>query len=377
MVRRLSSLLTFVVVSVVVLVLAVLLSFAAGIRASLKSSGHPENILVLKSGATAESTSILSPDEVNRMVQTPGVANSTTGELLISPELCVQTSIPRQGSGAMANVAIRGVEPMAFEVHPEVRIVAGRCFEPGVLEAVVGKAASERFSGLQVGSLVQLGRLNNQVFEVVGIFEAGGNAFESEIWTARTTLASSYDRRYISSVAMRIESPAAVPTSLDYINGPAVRLQAKTELNYYEELSSKTREIVLLSSVLIFIMGIGAVFAVANTMHAAVDSRRREIAMLRTLGFSRRSIGLAFWFESLIICLLACGCGLAGSMAFSGTKQDFLSDATWTVLAYQLQVTPDIALTAIILAVTVGTLGAVLPAWRASRVPILEALRKA
>ncbi len=377
-VRKLSTALTFTVVAVVVLVLSVLLSFAAGIQASLSASGLSNNLIVLMPGATAESTSIIQPDEAARLVQAPGVARDAAGRMMISYELCVQTSIPRRGpEGSMANVAVRGVEDVAFGVHEEVKLIEGRPFSQGALEVIVGKAARDRYRDLEPGGEVAVGRLANRKFKVVGVFEAGGGALENEIWAPRTMLADAYHRRFSSSAVIRLADAGSADETISYINGPAVNLEAKRETAYYDELASKTREIVVLTTVLVTIMAIGAIFAVANTMYAAVDGRRREIAMLRTIGFSRRSIMLAFVIESLLICLVACVCGLGVSLLFSGARQDYLSDATWTVLAYELKVTPGVMLTALALAVFVGVGGALAPAVRAARTQVIEALRKA
>ena len=377
-VRKLSTGLTFLLVTVVVFVLAVLLSFSEGIRASLAATGSPRNIIVLKPGSTSESTSVLTPEETNRLVQTPGIAQDAHGRLMISHELCVQTSIPRRDAkGNLANVAVRGVDEVAFDLHEVVRIVEGRRFEPGTQEVVVGRAAQQRYANLALGDEIALGRLLNRRFRVVGVFEAGGSAMESEIWAPRTIVADAYNRHLSSSVVLRLEDAALAGPAMDYINGPAVNLESKTAVAYYKDLSSKTREIVILTTVLITIMGIGAVFAVANTMYAAVDSRRREIAMLRTIGFSKRSIMIAFVVESLLICGLACVVGLAASLSFHGQRQDYLSNATWTVLAYELKVTPRTVLTALALAMIVGVIGALAPALRAARTQVIEALRKA
>jgi ABC-type lipoprotein release transport system permease subunit len=377
-VRKLSTALTFTVVAVVVFVLTVLLSFAAGIRASLTASGTPRNVIVLKPGSTSESTSIIRPEESARLSQAPGIAADENGALLISHELCVQTSIPRRGPGGrLANVAVRGVTPAAFQVHDDVRVVEGRAFHPGSLEVMVGKAARERYANLQVGGELSIGRFSSRVCRVVGVFEANGGAMESEIWAPLTVLSDAYSRRFISSAVLRLRDPAAAQETIDYLAGPAVDLEAKRETDYYNDLSAKTREIAVLTTILVSIMAVGAVFAVANTMYAAVDGRRREIAMLRTIGFSRASIMIAFVIESLMICLAACACGLAGSLFLNGSRQDFLSNATWTVLAYELRVTPGIMLGALALSAVVGVAGAMAPAVRAARTGVIEALRKA
>lgn len=382
-VRKFSTGLTFTIVAVVVCVLSVLLSFAAGIQASLSASGSPSNVLVLRPGATAESTSIIRPEESSRLVQAPYLANDKEGRLLISHELYVQTSLPRKGpGGTLANVAVRGVEDAAFSVHDQVRLLPGesRMCKPGALEIIVGKAARDRYANLDLGCQIPLGRLGNRMCTVVGIFEAGGSSFESELWAPRTTLSDLYQERVSSSVVLRLTDPGAAPETIAYINGPAVALEAKREIDYYKDLSSKTRDIIIITCVLIGIMAVGAVFAVANTMYAAVDGRRREIAMLRTIGFSKASIMTAFVIESLLICSGACIFGLALSFLVRevyGARQDFLSDTTWTVLAYELQITPQTLAAALVLATIVGIVGAMAPAVRAAHTGVIEALRKA
>jgi len=376
--RRLSVTLTFFLVGVVVFVLAALLSFAAGIRASLAATGSSRNVMILKPGSTAESTSILLPAEAARIVQAPNIARGSTGQLLISLELCVQTNIPRRGPvGTPASVAIRGVDDIAFEMRPELKIIEGRHPQQGTMEMIVGKAARERYANLEPGGRLEMGRLANRVFTVVGVFDAGGGALESEIWAPRTMLEDAFNRRFLSSVVVRLADPAAARATIDYLNGPAVELDAQLETKYYDELSTKTREIVFLTTVLVGIMAIGAIFAVANTMYAAVDGRKREIAMLRTIGFARGAIMLSFVIESLLISTAACAAGLGASLFINGSRQDFLSDTTWTVLAYELRITPGILVSAFGLATLVGVGGALAPAWKASRTRVIEALRKA
>ncbi len=376
--RRVSASLTFIVVAVLVLVLSVLLSFVAGIRASLAATGSLRNIIVLKPGATAESTSLLMQEDTNKLVQVPGLASDPKLGQLISRELCVQTTLPRTAAGGgLANVAVRGVNPQAFAVHTELRIIEGHEMQQGQLELMVGKAAQERYANLKLGDEIALGRAGNRIFKVVGVFEAAKGALESEVWAPLTILQDAYIRPFVSSAVLRMEVSADLKKALEYINGPAVELEGTRETDYYHELSSKTREIVILTTVLVGIMGIGAAFAVANTMFAAVDGRRREIAMLRTMGFTKPAIVISFLVESMLICGLACIAGLLVSMTINGSRQDFLSETTWTVLAYELTITPQIFLTALATAMVVGFFGALAPALKAARTRILDALRKA
>lgn len=377
LVRKLSSLLTLAVVAIVVFVLTLLLSFSSGIQASLNSSGEVGNVIVIKPGATAESTSLIMPPEVDRVRQAPNIATGPDGAVLVSPEHCMQTSIPRLNDGSMANVALRGVDPVAFDVHRMLRITEGRRFEPGAQELIVGKAATERYRDLKLGSKIMLGRASNREFTIVGVFEAGGAAIETEIWAPRTILLGVYDRSFNSSVLVRLTDPQGAADTIEYLKSPAVQLTAMTERDYYADLSRTTLEIVYLTIILITIMGIGAAFAVSNTMYAAVDRRRREIAILRTLGFSRASVVAAFLIESVFLCIVACLLGLIGSLFLNGMKQDYLSNSTWTVHAFEMKITPAIVLTAVLVSSAVGLVGALFPALRAARIQIVEALRKA
>lgn len=381
-VRRFSTALTVLVVAVVIAVLTLLLGFAAGVQASVTVSGSAQNLIVLRPGATAESTSIIRNEEAQRLVQTPGLAISPEGLPLVSPEICVQTTLRRIGGGA-ANVAVRGVDELALRVHTEVRIVAGRAPQPGAYEAMVGRAAAQRYADLALDQQLALGRSRDRLYRIVGVFESRGSAFESEIWAPRPQIADSYARPVLSSVLLRLQDAAAAPQAIAYIASPAVDLHAQRETDYYRDLSARTRDLVALSSILVGIMAIGAAFAVANTMYAAVDGRRREIAMLRTIGYSRGAIVSAFVIESLILCAVGCALGVAagaGLMLYwewSGQRQDFLSDVTWTVFAYELRVTPGVVFTTLGVSFVVAVFGALAPALRASRVQIIEALRKA
>lgn len=376
-VRKQSMALTFAVAATLAFVLSVLLSFVAGIRASVEASGSPRNIVVLAPGATAESTSLILPEQVALLAQVEGLAMDAAGAPLISGEIYVQTTTCRRNSADLrAHVGVRGVDDAAFGVHAEVRVVQGRCFEAGAREVIVGRAAARRYADLEIGREIPLGRMGNRMFSIVGTFEAGGGALENEIWAPRAMLADVYDRRLVSSVHLRVREEAAVANVLDRITGSAVNLSARSERDYYEELLVKTREVVSLATFLIAVMAMGTVFAVASTMFAAVDGRRREVGMLRALGFGKATVGLAFVIEGMLVCALAAGVGLLGSAVTSGAPRDFLSDSSWTAIAYERRITPAIGLIALGVCCGVGALGALVPALRAARTNPVVALRR-
>jgi len=222
-----------------------------------------------------------------------------------------------------------------------------------------------------------LGRSRNRPFRVVGVFEAGGGALENEVWASRSALGDAYNRRFVSSAVLRLEHPDRADEAIRYINGSTVRLDARREPEYYAELSARVRQMVLLVSLLVGVMAFGAVFAVANTMYAAVDGRRREIAMLRAIGFGRVAIVVAFLLESFALCTLACAAGLTASLYFTRPQQAFMSDISWTSYTYDPKLTAGTLLTALGLALAVGMIGGVAPAIKGARTRIIEALRKA
>ena len=222
-----------------------------------------------------------------------------------------------------------------------------------------------------------MGRVGHHSYKVVGVFESNGSSMESEVLARRSMITNSFNRDFVSSIVIRLHDDSHAAAAAAYIESPAVALDGRSEPKYFSDLSTRMLEIVKLTSVLVAIMAIGAAFAVANTMYAAVDGRRREIAMLRTLGFPRGSILTSFLLESMLIGLIGCGVGLLASIYFNGQRQDFLSDTTWTVLAFEMRVTPEIVTIALFISLGVAVFGALAPALRASRVRVIEALRKA
>lgn len=375
--RKQSMLLTFIVLTTLVFVLAVLLSFVTGLREAVAASGAADNLVVLAPGATAESTSLLLPAEVAKLTQVEGIRLNESGEPLISREIYVQTTITRHGDeGALAHVGVRGLDDIGFQVHRSVRIIEGRGFQAGTREVIVGRAAAARYAGLDIGRDIALGRLGNRLFTVVGVFEAGGSALENEIWAVRTLLADAYERHLISSVHLNVSPKHQAAEVIARIAGPAVSLSGRTEEDYYAELLIKTREVVSLATFLVVVMSLGAVFAVANTMFAAVDGRKREVAMLRTLGFGRFAVGFSFVTEAFLVCAAAAVVGLIGSAVTSGAPRDFLSDSSWTAIAYERRMSPMICLIALGVSCLVGMLGALVPAMRAARMNPTTALRR-
>jgi len=380
-VRKSSTLLTFGVVALIVFVLTWALAFGEGLRDSLKAGGALDKLILIKPGATGESTSFITLEEVRQLNQLPHVARTASGEPAVSGEVVTQTSLPRKNDPSQQSmVAIRGVESIAFDIHRTLRMIEGRVFNQSADEIIVGKSIVDRVNGVQVGGTIVMGYDGGRAFTVVGIFEAAGGPLESEIWCSLSPIRDVFNRQsMVSSVAVRLETPSAAKALIEQLKNPPYVLQAKTEQQYYQDLADRSSQILNLTLILVAFMAFGACFAVANTIYAAVDGRTKEIAMLRTIGYTPGAVISSFIIEAVFICGTACvvGAALACFALTFTTKQEFLSDATWSTFAYDMKVTPGILAWSMGAALAVGFIGAIVPAYKASRMNILSALRRA
>jgi putative ABC transport system permease protein len=253
-------------------------------------------------------------------------------------------------------------------------------FSTGAQEVIVGQRAAEQFGGLALGDVVNLGYSNNRGYTVVGYFTADGGPLESEIWGYLPSLLNSYNRAMYSSAALRVRDDADPQAALRQIEGPAIELAGATERAYWNTQATRIRIYLGIVTALVTIMAVAAIFAIANTMFAAVAGRTREIAMLRTIGFSPRQIQTGFVLEAVLLALLggAVGClACAGWLALVGSTKDMYGNTSFTTLAFDIRLTPPIVAIALGSVALVGALGAFLPAWRAGRVDVLAALREA
>lgn len=380
-IRKTTTLLTLLIIAAVVGVFAWMLGFSDAMRGALAVAGDPRTLVVLKRGATAESNSAIPVDEYNKLSQVSAVAREAqSGEALISPEMMVQVSLPRvrDGGRTFANVAVRGVTETAFAVHVNVKPV-GRVFSTAEREVIVGQKAAEQFAGLNVGDELMLGYGGDRRYRVVGRFTADGGPMESEIWGYLPSLMNSYNRTMYSSAYLRLEEGADAEAVIEQIEGPAIQLSAQSEPAYW---AGQTRLMDLyrrLSFVLVGVMCLAAVFSIANTMFSVVAGRTREIAMLRTIGFTERHVTIGLIVESVFLSLVGGVIGCAGCLAwlsFVGNTKDLFGGNTFTTMAFEIRLSPVIAATALGLVVLVGVFGAWVPARRAARLPVVEALRE-
>jgi putative ABC transport system permease protein len=371
------TLLAVVGIALVVAVFAVLMSMSEGFRAALRSTGRPDNAIVVQRGSNSEMTSGVPLADRNMIMVDERVARDASGQPIASWEQVVVIGLPRLRDGQQANVTLRAVTPRAFEVRGGIRVVEGRSFTPGLDEVIVGRKLTKRIAGLAIGQDV---KYQQKLFRIVGLFESTGAAFESEVWGDYDTMSAIFQRGGGSnSLVLRMKDPAAIPELDRFIRAqPQMQLQAVSERQYYEEQAGPLARILRgLATFVAVVMGIGAVFGAINTMYAIVASRTREIGTLRALGFSRRSILAAFLIESVLLALAggAVGCLLAFPMnGFStGTGQT----QSFSEIAFNFRITPQIVVAGLVFAVVMGVLGGLLPALRGARLPITSALREA
>ena len=374
--RTASSAIAVVGVTGVVLVFVAVLSVAEGFRAAMVGAGSPEIALVMRGGSDSELSSSLDLDTVRVVSDTPGVRRSG-GRALASAELFVVVDVVKSGTGTPANVPLRGVGPAAFEVRGDLDLVSGRRFRPGTTEVIVGRAAAAQFEGLEVGERPRWG---GQEWTVVGAFDTGGAAGESEVWADAPVVASVYARgASFQSVRVRLESVGAFDEYRRVLDlDPRVAVTAARESDYYLAQSVALHAIVTtLGFGVAALMAIGAVFGAVNTMYSALASRTREIATLRALGFDRAPVVLSVVAESVVICLA--GGLLGGAIAyfgFNGYQTATLNWQTFSQVAFAFLVTPELLLRGFACALVLGVLGGLLPAVRAARLPIAPGLRQ-
>lgn len=360
----------------VVAVMVGVLSIAEGILRTMQNSAAPENVVVMRSGSTSEMMSILLGDDTRIISEAPGLARGPSGALA-SPELFVIINLPKKNTGTDANVPLRGVTRTAPEVRDDFRIVAGRMFEWGRNELVVGVGAQIEFQGLDVGSTVTVA---SEEWPVVGVFEVGGGLAETEIWVDASVLQPAYRRgNSYQAVYAKLESADAFQEFKDALTAdPRLNVKPMRETEYYAEQSAMLYNLITgLGTLIAAIMGLGAMFGALNTMYTAVAARTREIATLRALGFRSGAVVVSVLAESLLLALVG---GLAGAAvawwAFDGFRAATLNFSSFSQVAFAFDVSASLLLRGIVFALVIGLVGGLFPAVRAARQPVSEALRE-
>jgi putative ABC transport system permease protein len=372
-VRKGSTLATAFTIGLTVAVFLLVMALARGIDLTLSSSGEPMNMIVLREGSTAELNSTLTREQFNDLMFLDGVEREGDKPLATAEQITLIYKA-RKGMTQGSNVTIRGVGPMSFKLRSGFQIVAGRLFQPGLTEAVVAKRIAERFQGLEVGDKF---RIQTTDYTVVGLFDSAGKAFESEIWVDSNSLASSTKRETYSSVLLRAKDQNAMTALTKRItDDPKLHLKALSERVFYEDQQGTASGALKGLAVFIsFIMAVGAGFAGMNTMYAAVARRTKEIGTLRVLGFSRLSVLVAFLLESVSIALIGAAIGILLALPLNFVSTGTSNWVTFSEIAFNFRVTPDLMIWALIFGATIGFVGSLLPSIRASRFKIVDALR--
>ena len=372
--RRLTTAMTAAGLALVVFVFAAVLMLAHGLERTLVTTGAPDNVLVVRRSATSEVQSFLAREQTRTIATSQEISTGVDGAPLAGAETVAIINLPKRGTGRPSNVQIRGASPHAMTLRPQVTLVEGRMWRPGSSEVVVGRAVASRFQGAGLGETM---RFALRDWTVVGIFDAGGSAFDSEIWVDADQMMQAFRRTVFSSVLLRLRDPAdfdALKTRLEA--DPRLTVDVRRETAYYGAQSEVMANFIrVLGLMVTVIFSLGAVIGAMITMYAAVANRTTEIGALRALGFPRRAIWTAFVVEALA--LSAAG-WLLGILAASGLQVVSISAmnfATFTEIAFRFILSPAIALQSLIFALVMGLFGGVLPAVRASRLGIVQALR--
>ena len=375
--RMSSSAVAIVGIAGVVVVLVSVLSIAAGFNAAMRQSGSPQRALVMRSGADSEMTSGLGGPEVDIIKQAPGMRREGQTPLA-SAELYVIIDLPKKSMpDSSANVPLRGVEPTVLKVRDDVSVIQGRMLQFGTNEVIVGRGAQAQFMGLSLGADVKSGQ---NVWRVVGVFEANGGVAETEVWADSRTLQGVYRRgNSYQSVLARLDSTDSLTAFRDWLtSNPQLNVMVRRENEYYAGQSQAlTRLIQTIGFGIAALMGLGAVFGAILTMYTAVATRAREIATLRALGFNSLSVVVSVLTESLALGALGglIG-GIAAYIAFNGYQTSTMNFQTFSQVAFAFRVTPQLLMLGLAYALIMGLVGGLLPAIRAARLPIPSALRE-
>ncbi len=371
-----TSLVAVIGIGGVVAVLVSLLSMGEGFRAALELSGREDVAVILRGGSPDELSSGLSREQVMVIADAPGIARDEAGPIA-SPELYTIVDLPMRSTGTAANVPFRGVTQRGPLLREDFRIVAGRMFERGTSEVIVGRGVFAQFGTVDLGREVHWG---SQTWTVVGVFEAGGSVSESEIWTDLTVLQGVYRRgSSVQVVRAKLVSPSAIDTvkrSLE--SDPRVNVAARSERQFYADQSRILIGLIkYVGTTIAVLMGVGAVFAALNTMYSAVSARTREIATLRALGFGATPVVVSVLMEAVALGLLG---GIVGGLlvyfGLNGYQASTLNWASFTQITFAFTITPRLLLTGLVYSLILGFVGGLLPGLRAARMPVTEGLRE-
>ncbi len=372
LVRWVGTLMTAIGIGLTVAIFIVMSALVNGLDSTFVETGHENHLVVLRQGSLNESNSYFDRSLYDTVRLLDGIAHDSSGEPLASGEITVIINHPRL-TGESSNVLIRGVSEMAFKLRPEVRITAGRKFREGVRELVVSESLSKRFKDMQLGKSIHIGRSD---WRVVGLLQAGGTTYDSEIWADYEDVAQEWDRPIYSSIVIQaVDAQAAGRLKKRIEDDQRIHLQALDQKAYFKEQTVSSVGIKALGFFIAVIMGIGSCFAAMNMMYSAVIGRMKEVGTLRALGFKRRSILSSFLVESVILALMGGVLGCLMALPLHGLSTGTANFLSFSEVLFHFRITPAILLRGLAFAAIVGVLGGILPARRAAKIKLVEVLR--
>lgn len=373
--RRLwMSLAAVFAVSVVVAVLLSFLAMAKGFEQTLAGTGSESIAIATRIGSQSELNSSMSRDTVNLLITSPGIAQNANGDPIYSSELYVVVDGIKRSTQNKANIPMRGISAQGFDLRDQVEIVAGRTFESGRNEIVVGQGVQREFAGFDLGQSVRFGKTT---WEVVGIFATGGSAFESELWADARIVQSQFQRgSSFQTTRVRLTEPGNVQPIIDFVEqNPRLILDVETEAEFFAAQGEALGSIAMFGWILSIVMGLGALAGALNTMYTSVSSRSTEIATLRALGFSNSSAFFGTLAESIVLSVIGGVVGAVAAYLFMDGFSTSTLGTNFTQVVFTFQLTPELFRNGIILALAIGLIGGLFPAWRAARVPVIAAFR--
>lgn len=374
--RRLTTLLTASGLALVVFVFATVLMLDEGLRNTMVTTGEYDNVIVIRRSADTEVQSGVSRDQANIIEAHPAIAIGADGRRLLSKETVVLISLIKRDTGKPSNVIIRGIDLRGLKLRPQVKLTAGRMFRPGASEVIAGASIARRFKGAGIGETLHFGQRD---WTVVGLFDAGNSGFDSEIWGDADQLLPAFRRNAYSAMVLRLaDSGLFERFQKDVENDPRLTISAKREQTFYSEQSKALSTFIsVLGLILSVIFSIGAMIGATITMYASVANRVGEIGTLRALGFQRRSILAAFLSESMLLALVGGAVGLACASLMQFLSFSTTNFQSFSELAFGFKLNSAIVFKTLLFALAMGFVGGFLPALRAARMQIVDALRAA
>jgi putative ABC transport system permease protein len=374
-VRKTTTIMTALGIGLTVAVLLAILALVEGLNHAFSTSGDPLHVLVVRKGAQSELTSNFSRDKFNEVKFKPNVAKTASGEPMASLEVVTVIVLESPEAPGGMNINLRGLLPVGIEMRQGIRIEEGKWFTPGRRQCVVGKSVAARYPGARLGQKLQFGQSE---WEIVGIMSQGNSAVNSEIWADVNQVDADFGRQgVLSSVLLRApDEPAVQALIADLKADQRLNVEAQSEKSYYAQQTSAAMPIQFIGTFVAVIMAVGSCFAAMNTMYAAVARRAREIGTLRVLGFSKAGILISFFLESLLLAIIGGILGVLLVLPLNNITTGIGSFITFTEIAFQFRITPQIMASGVLFGLVMGALGGLFPAASAARKEILTALRE-